>query len=158
MNNLRRELLQTLAEKMAAIMRRVHSGQGFRFSDFTLRPPQVRILFYIARGNEDVAVKDLAETMGVTPGAVTQLVDGLVDMALVRREADTRDRRVVRIKLTDLAVSKLAEFRKNYLTATSQVFDVLTDEEIRELVGLLEKVDAGLTRREGEDESHSGRS
>jgi DNA-binding MarR family transcriptional regulator len=146
MNEARKELLQQLGEKMAAVIRRVHAGQGFRFSEFRLSPPQVRILFFIARQPGDIAVKDLAKMLEVTPGAITQFVDGLVEMELVRREEDTRDRRVIRIRLTDLASSKLEEFRKGYLAAASLVFDVLSDAEIEELVRLLNKVDAHGTK------------
>ena len=102
------------------------------------------MLFFIARQNEEVAAKDLAEMLGVTPGAITQCVDGLVDMGLVRREEDVKDRRIMRIKLTELARSKLAEFRKSYLASASQVFDILSDAEIKELVRLLGKVDSRL--------------
>ena len=136
----RKELLQSLGEKMASVMGRVHKGQGFKFSEFILRPPQVRILFFIARQNEEVAAKDLAEMLGVTPGAVTQFVNGLVDMDLVKREEDVKDRRIVRMKLTELARSKLEEFRKSYLASVRQVFDILSDAEIKELVRLLDKV------------------
>jgi DNA-binding MarR family transcriptional regulator len=144
MSSTRKELLQSLAEKMASIMRRVHKGQGFKFSVFILRPPQVRILFFITRQNEEVAIKDLAEMLGVTPGAVTQFLDGLVDIGLVRREEDIKDRRIMRIKLTELARSKLEEFRKAYLASASQVFDILSDAEIKELVRLLDKVNTHL--------------
>ena len=102
------------------------------------------MLFFIARQNEEVAAKDLAEMLGVTPGAVTQFVDGLVDMGLVKREEDIMDRRIIRIKLTELARSKLEEFRKGYLASASQVFDILSDAEIKELVRLLDKVDSHL--------------
>ena len=74
MNNMRRELLQSLAEKMTSIMRDVHRGHGFKFTEFVLKPPQIRTLFFIARQDEEVATKDLAEMLDVTPGAVTQFV------------------------------------------------------------------------------------
>jgi DNA-binding MarR family transcriptional regulator len=144
MSNTRKELLQSLTEKMTSAMRRVHKGHGVKFSEFILRPPQVRMLFFIARQNEEVALKDLAEMLDVTPGAVTQVVDGLVDMNLVRREEDVKDRRIIRIKLTELARSKLEEFREGYLASANQVFDILSDAEIKELVRLLDKVDNHL--------------
>lgn len=144
MSHDRKELLQTLVEKLVSVMRRVHAGQGFRFSEFKLGPPQVRILFFIAKQKEDVAVKDLAEMLKVTPGAVTQFVDALVEMDLVRREEDAKDRRIIRIKLSELAISKLEEFRKGYLASASRVFDVLSDAEIKEFVRLLDKVDTHL--------------
>lgn len=151
MGNSRKESLQSLAEKMASVMRRVHIGQGFKFSEFVLRMPQARIMFFIAKNREEVSVKDLAEMLGVTPGAVTQFVDGLVEMDLVRREEDSKDRRIIRIKLTPLALGKLEEFKKGYLKSASRLFDVLSDAEIGELFRLLDKVDANPTGRDAED-------
>jgi DNA-binding MarR family transcriptional regulator len=155
MSHDRKELLQSLIEKMAFVMRRVHAGQGFRFSEFTLGPPQVRILFFIAKKKEEVAVKDLAEMLNVTPGAVTQFVDALVEMDLVRREEDAMDRRIIRIKLTELARSKLKEFRKGYLASASRVFDILSDAEIGKLIRLLDKVDTNPIRRDAQDDFQS---
>ncbi len=80
MNDIRKELLESLAEKMISVMRRVHKGQSVRFSEFRLSPPQIRILFFIGKQGKDVAVKDLAEMLKVTPGAITQFVDALVEM------------------------------------------------------------------------------
>lgn len=148
MINARKELLQILTEKMASVMRRVHADQSFRCSELKVSPPQVRILFFIAKQREDVALKDLAEMLGVTPGAVTQFVDALVETNLVKREEDAKDRRIIRIKLTTLALSKLEEFRKGYLASVNRVFSVLSDSEIKEFVALLEKVDANPVRRE----------
>jgi DNA-binding MarR family transcriptional regulator len=140
MNNVRKELLQSLGEKVSSVMRRVHAGQGFRFSEFKVSPPQVHILFFIAKQGKDVAVKDLAEMLKVTPGAVTQFVDALVEMDLVKREEDPKDRRIIRIKLTELAMSKLEEFREGYLASVSWAFEALSDAEIKELIRLLDKV------------------
>ena len=144
MNDIRKELLQMLGGKMASVMRRVHTGQAFHFSEFKLSPPQIHILFFIRKQPEDVSVKDLAKMLKVTPGAVTQFVDTLVKMDLVKREEDPKDRRIIRIKLTELAISKLEEFRESYLASISQVFEVLSDAEMEELVRLLEKVDTHL--------------
>ncbi len=140
MNDARKELLQDLLEKMLSIIRHVHDNQDFRFGEFTLGQAQVRILFYIAKIREEAAVKDLVKMLGVTPGAVTQLVDGLVEMDLVRREEDASDRRIIRIKLTEFAKGKLKDFKRSYLGAAGQTFDVLSDAEIAELDRLLDKV------------------
>lgn len=139
-------MLQTLAENMASIMRCVHAGHGFHCSGFFLRPIHARILLFIER-RETVALKDLAEWLNVTPGAVTQMVDALAGMGLVQREEDTKDRRIIRIRLTGLALDKLEELKKGYLTSVSRVFGVLSDMEIEEFVMLLNKVHANLGRR-----------
>ncbi|HEY1633866.1 MAG TPA: MarR family winged helix-turn-helix transcriptional regulator [Acidimicrobiales bacterium] len=61
--------------------------------------PQYRSLVVLAsRGPQSVA--ELAEGVGVAPPTATRMCDRLVRKGLVRRRADRRDRRAVRIALT----------------------------------------------------------
>ena len=61
--------------------------------------PQYRSLVVLAsRGPQTVAA--LAEGVGVTPPTATRMCDRLVRKGLVRRRADRRDRRQVRVALT----------------------------------------------------------
>jgi DNA-binding MarR family transcriptional regulator len=139
MNKTREELLRALVAKLGLVMRGMHAGQGFRFDGFIVGPPQVRILFRIASKPEGVSVKDLAEVLSVTPGAVTQFIDALVEKGLVSREEDHIDRRLLRIKLTKYAKDNFTEFKRDYFAAVSRVFDSLSDAEIMQLTGLLMK-------------------
>jgi DNA-binding MarR family transcriptional regulator len=139
MNKTREELLRALMEKLRFVMRGMHAGQGFRFGEFMVGPPQVRILFRIVSKPDGVSVKDLAEVLSVTPGAVTQFIDSLVEKGLVKREEDHDDRRLLRIKLTEYGNNNFNEFKKDYLTSVSRVFDSLSDDEIMQLTRLLMK-------------------
>ena len=130
--------MQTLIQRMMSIMRHVHHSSIP--SEPPLSPPQVHLLFSIASKQEGISVKELAERTSVTPGAITQFVDGLVEMGLVMREGDPNDRRIVRLKLTELAKSQFEHFRKDYLTSASRVFDVLSNDEIKQLITLFDKI------------------
>lgn len=130
--------MQTLIQRMMSIMRHVHHSSIP--SEPPLSPPQVHLLFSIASKQEGISVKGLAERTSVTPGAITQFVDGLVEMGLVMREGDPNDRRIVRLKLTELAKSQFEHFRKDYLTSASRVFDVLSNDEIKQLISLFDKI------------------
>ncbi len=130
--------MQTLIQRMMSIMRHVHHSSIP--SEPPLSPPQVHLLFSIASKQEGISVKELAERTSVTPGAITQFVDGLVEMGLVMREGDPNDRRIVRLKLTELAKSQFEHFRKDYLTSASRVFDVLSNDEIKQLISLFDKI------------------
>jgi DNA-binding MarR family transcriptional regulator len=101
----------------------------------------MHVLFSIAHRKEGVSVKELAEDAGVTPGAITQFVDTLVEKRLVAREGDPNDRRVVRLKLTDRARNQFEQFRTEQLASMCSVFDVLSDEELRQLISLMTKID-----------------
>ena len=138
-NKTREELLRALVARLGLVMRGMHGGQGFRFAEFMVGPPQVRILFRIASKPEGVSVKELAEVLSVTSGAVTQFIDALVEKGLVRREEDCIDRRLLRIKLTEFAGDNFKEFKRDYFAAVSRVFDPLSDAEIMQLTGLLMK-------------------
>ena len=148
MSKSREELLRALMEKLRFVMRGMHAGQGFQFGEFTVGPPQVRILFCIASKPEGVSVKELAEVLSVTSGAVTQFIDSLVEKGLVSREEDCNDRRLLRIKLTKYAHGNFNEFKKDYFASVRRVFDSLTDEEIQQLIGLLMKANVPFNLKE----------
>jgi len=116
--------------------------------ELPLSAPQANLLFTIAHNNEGISVKELAETSGVTPGAITQFVDALVARGLVMREGDLVDRRIVRLKATPLAKDQFERFRREHLTSFAKVFDVLSNEEIQQLIGLMYKVETSHTMKD----------
>jgi DNA-binding MarR family transcriptional regulator len=138
----RDDLLQRLIEQIFCAMRQIHRGIGPRES--LLSPPQARLLFAIAGKKElGVSAKELAEKTSVTPGAITQFVDTLVKKDLVRRYEDPNDRRIARIVLTEGARNRLGQFRRDFLASACRAFESLSDDEIRQLSGLLAKVGGG---------------
>jgi len=137
----REDLLQTIVQRMMSVTRLVrHPGPPP--GEPPLSPPQANVLFAIAHKRGGISVKELAEGAGVTPGAITQFVDALVEKGLVTREGDPTDRRIVRLKLTNLAKSQFAKFRQEHLASFCKVFEVLTDDEITQLTPLLDKIEA----------------
>ena len=140
MDKNREDLLQTLTQRMMSVMRPVrHPAPP---PEPSLSPPQVHLLFAIARKKEAaISMKELADLSSITPGAVTQFVDGLVERGLVAREGDPNDRRVVRLKLTELALSQFEKFRKEHLKSMFKIFEALNDDELKQLTELFTKVD-----------------
>jgi DNA-binding MarR family transcriptional regulator len=148
MSKSREELLRALMERLGTVMRGMHAGREFRCGDFAVSMPHVRILFRIAGKPEGVSVKEMAEAMGVTSGAVTQFIDSLVEKGLVRREEDQNDRRLLSIKLTQYANDNIKEFKRDYFASVSHVFDSLSDDEVLQLTGLLMKANVPSNLRE----------
>ncbi len=62
-------------------------------TDVHVSPGHVQIM--IALADRPHSVRQLAEVLGVSSPAVTQLVDRLVEIGMVERRHDTKDRRVV---------------------------------------------------------------
>ncbi len=138
MDKNREELLQTLVQRLMLVMRHVrHGGPP---PEPMLSPPQMHLLFIIGHKKEGISVKELADVSSVTPGAITQFIDTLVEKGLVAREGDSNDRRIVRLKLTEQARSHFEKFRKEHLASMFKIFEVLSNDEIKQLIALFTKI------------------
>jgi DNA-binding MarR family transcriptional regulator len=62
-------------------------------TDVQVSPGHIQVLIALARGPRSVG--QLAEELGVSPSAATQLVDKLAEHGMVNRHHDPADRRVV---------------------------------------------------------------
>lgn len=144
----REELLHTAVQRFMAVMRQMrHPGPPPGLPP-PLSPPQANVLFTVAQHHAGVSVKELSEAIGVTPGAVTQFIDALVEKGLVTREGDPSDRRVVRLKISESANRLFQKFRDEHMLEFYRLFTVLTDDEINQLIGLLDKIVAARIVKE----------
>jgi DNA-binding MarR family transcriptional regulator len=98
--------------------------------------PRLRLLYTVlCHGPQKMA--DLADALTVTPRNVTALVDGLEGEGLVRRVPHSTDRRVTLVELTCNRELVAAQF-ETYQGSIERLFDVLTVEDQRTLLRLLE--------------------
>lgn len=86
----------------------------------------------------------LAEAMGITPRAVTALVDGLVATGFVTREAHPTDRRATQVTLTAHGQAIAQELVAGHQRLARQLFGDVPADELEcfdaVLVGLLERL------------------
>lgn len=150
MNTPRQKTLQTLLGRMTCVMRTLRSGKTFPFDGCTLSNTQADILLYISPHKNGVSVKEIAEYFSVTSGAVTQLIDGLVNKKLVTRTEHEEDRRVLVIVLTNHAQEALKQFKNDYYDDLLPMFDTLDESELETLTGLLNKIDNSKRKKGGE--------
>lgn len=107
--------------------------------------PQLRILFRI-RNEAGIDVRTLASRMGISASGASQQVDRLVERGFVDRSDDADDRRRVRLELTDLGRQATGEISRAARGRLAAVLMPLSDDDLRQLKRLLERVLAGLTR------------
>ncbi len=97
--------------------------------DVHVSPGHVQILMALARGPRSVG--ELADVLGVTRPAATQLVDKLVEHGMVERRHDSADRRVVHVDyvpgMQDIARRMMEGRRRRVEEAVGE----MTDEEAR---------------------------
>ncbi len=104
-----------------------------------LNIPQYTALAVLGEKGE-VTMGALAEGLGISMGAVTSMVDRLIDAGLAERDRGTDDRRVVRVKLTDngtATLDKAATIGANYF---ARYLAELGDEERKTFIATYRKL------------------
>lgn len=76
-----------------------------------LRVPELRSLAFL-RYNPGSNLTDLAEYIGVSLPSMSKLVDTLTARGLILRTSDAKDRRRIRLDLTDTGLAILAKARE----------------------------------------------
>ena len=83
---------------------------------------------------------ELAKSLALTQGAITQTIDTLVRRTLVERYPDESDRRIVRLRISTAGqelTTKLGEFRQAKMHA---LYGRLSSEETQSLVSIARKM------------------
>jgi DNA-binding MarR family transcriptional regulator len=119
----------------------------------TLSPGHVQVLIALGKGPHSIG--RLAEAVGVTPPAATQLVDRLSEHGMIERRHDPADRRIVLVDyapgMQDIA-RRMMERRSRKLR---EALGRMTDEEVRALLkGLRLLIESFELSREGTHEPH----
>lgn len=83
---------------------------------------------------------DVAAHLCITPPAATLLIDGLVKDKLLIRSFDKKDRRTVRVALTERGKIFLAHGIRKKMRTLNSIFAALTAKEQKQLVAILEKI------------------
>ena len=91
-----------------------------------------------------VRLNDLATHMGTSAPTASRAVDVLVELGLVARIPDPTDRRAVRIELTGAGRSRVAERKARAADGFGPAVAVLSREDRRTLLHLLERMTDAL--------------
>ncbi|WP_068618692.1 MarR family winged helix-turn-helix transcriptional regulator [Paenibacillus tuaregi] len=82
----------------------------------------------------------LAAVLKVTTGGVTGLADKLVKAGYIQRIRDEEDRRAVHLAITDAGRALAHQTRSQGRAQFAHFFDMLTDEELTQLITLYQKL------------------
>ncbi len=125
----REELVSQLFENMDAMKRGMYSYFHALQKDFPVSRTQLELLTTISH-LQPVSFKDLAQRLYLTPGAISQLVDGLATQSLILREQDPLDRRIQALRLSKKGNKLLQTLEKRRHTIMERVIQDLTTDEL----------------------------
>ena len=126
--------LARVADQVAVPMNEVLREQGLSTSQYNV----LRILRGAAA--EGLPCGEISERMVRRDPDLTRLLDRLEGRGLVRRERDTKDRRVVRAWATAEALALLAELDEPVAESVKRAFAKMSATRLRELLELLEEL------------------
>ena len=95
--------------------------------------------------HQEVSAGDLAALSGLSTGAVTGLLDRLEKAGLVERTKDPDDRRRVVVRQVPEALEKVKQGWQRIHDGMVQMWNELSDDEIRFLTSYFERTDAIMT-------------
>ena len=130
-----------LADLLQRLTRRLRRAQADRLAPLGLTPAQERALRMITRSAEPLRMTELAGRLGIVPRSVTTVIDALEQAGLVRREIDPRNRRAIRLHLTDRGTAVRDDMREARRQAAEDLFAPLPDGDRKVLAELLGRLD-----------------
>lgn len=129
-----------LTESIMAVARRVRRSHMSALKPLGLNPSQSRAMHVLARAEESVRLRDLADHLRIGPRSATEVVDSLESANLVSRRADPTDRRAVLVDLTETGRGVLDRINDARRHVSADLFDVLEPAERAELNRLMSKI------------------
>ena len=135
----------------------MNAAIGEVFGERGLSHAAGNLLAVIEGAGGPVTAGQAAEAMHITSGSMTSLVDTLEGKGLLQRFPDPTDRRRVLLDVTPEAEVLLDEVLPQVVVRAGQIAAHLSDDEVAQLIGLLDKVEAGVADRADPEAPHGRR-
>lgn len=154
MTNLRAEIRQS--QPFASLEQEAHLGllrtaaaldhaMAEALKPYGITPTQYNVLRILrGAGEQGLCRNEVRERMVARVPDATRLLDRMEAAGLTQRARDSRDRRFVTTRITEAGLRLLAELDAPVLELHRAHFGHLDAEELRALIGLLERVRAAL--------------
>jgi MarR family transcriptional regulator, organic hydroperoxide resistance regulator len=100
--------------------------------DFDITVEQFHILRHVAKGSGSIS--ELAQAKHISRPAISQAVDMLVNKGLLTRCQDERDRRFVKLELTEDGAALLSALFERSRQWMTEKLSILSDEDLHALL------------------------
>ena len=132
-----------LIEEMFGMFRHMRSEMSFTNNFIHLSILQIQALMFISH-NEHVSMSDLADYFRIELPSATSLVNKLCEQKLVNRYEDLKDRRLVRIGLTEDGKKLTEEAMCHRRKKVEKMLSYLSEKEKTELMSILKTLSTKL--------------
>ena len=136
----REDLIQEIVENIARCQR---PASFSKWQEIGLSHAQLGMLFMLSH-HKQLQIKQIAQYLGVSKSAASQVVTPLADKKLVDRQVDPADRRVVHLMLTVKGASVVKKLHKFKFAGLRSRLENLSPQELKKLAVLCQKMAANI--------------
>jgi MarR family transcriptional regulator, organic hydroperoxide resistance regulator len=140
----REDLIQDITETLARCQRPANFAA---WQQVGLSRAQIGLLFMLSYHGR-LQAKQVAEYLGVSKSAVSQLIDPLVEKGLITRQTEVRDRRIVSLKLSNKGAQALKKISRHKYAGFRSRLETLTNNELEQLAKLVRKICQSSTNKQ----------
>lgn len=116
--------------------------------EFDTTLPRFDVLAALERKREGMTMGEMSETLMVSNGNVTGVVNRLLKDSLIVKEIEPQDRRTTRIRLSNKGEEDFTKMASAHEGWVDQMFNALDNDEIEQLMGLLAKLRTSIESNE----------
>lgn len=129
-------------------MRFLYEGKG----------SQKRILIVLDEIGGSITQRELTRRLGIQPGSASEVIAKLESAGYIERTPSETDRRTADVALTAAGKTAAAQAKEERIRRHEQMFSCLSENEKKQLLFLLEKVNADWEQRYRDMGENSGES
>lgn len=141
---MRKQYINTIIESMHRTKQEVCSRIS-RVPNLRITPSEWALL-NVVHQTKGVSAKVIAEKMGVTISAVSQLLRRLEKDKVIERMPDPADKRSIRIQLTPKSIKMITAMEESVSEGMSSMFSTLSDDELKVLAELYKKISDSIKK------------
>jgi MarR family 2-MHQ and catechol resistance regulon transcriptional repressor len=149
---MRKDILERTANDLLSLSPLIFRGVRRKLLKVALDSTSVDIsplhfeIMKLLKENDTLHIAEIGERLQVARAQMTHLIDKLVELGMVERQANSADRRVTNVLLTDKGSGFLEEHGGHIWKATKEFLSGLSDEELADLSASLERLRVILSR------------
>lgn len=131
--------IQDLFATYAVVQRMMHSCLQRAFDELGVAPSHLQLL-HLIKQHQPLSLKRLAVELRLTPGAITQQVESVVQAGYVTRTESSEDRRITVVSLTPSGVAVCKRLERMKQELLTKVVADLNNEELEVFLGVQQKM------------------
>ncbi|HNV97137.1 MAG TPA: MarR family transcriptional regulator [bacterium] len=145
MKNIRKKQIKEILENMHKIKRLLSSEALCHYQNKPITNTQFIVLELI-KNEENIGAKEIAQILGITCSAATQIISNLAKNKYINRRVSSTDRRNIKIKLSKNSRKNINYIENKLLKNFYNLFESLNDKELSTFCKLNSKITKNLMK------------